>query len=248
MTSHTNKRKTVDAILAEPAVREILLGARRRDGGLKTLTDAAAEDRLRAEEEGRQPVTQPTLTKYLQRLATHVQDVPAAWNPAWGDLATAMSTLQRRAGRQSRPKSRGSKTVHTYPVYGKVQAGDWNGSDQHDGEQTGTYYTDLDLPARGEEPYALKVSGLSMTDNAATVEFPEGSFVLIDPATEPRPGDFVVAFDVTDQSTTFKKFARLPDGSNCLRPLNPAYPTLPLTEYHQILGVVAEAFLPLYRR
>lgn len=246
MNTRTNKRKTVAELLQEPAVRDILLEARRYDGELKTLTDVAAEDIARAAEEGRLPITQPTLTKYLNRLAADVLDVPEAWQPEWGDLAVALQTLHHRAGRQAKPKNRGSKTVHTYPVYGKVQAGGWNGSDQHDGVPTGTYYTELDLPDGDKDPFALRVEGLSMTNGAASTEFPEGSVVLVDPNLVPTRGDFVVAFDTTDQNTTLKQLKVLPDGTQYLAPLNPAFPTLHLNEYHQLLGVVVEAFKPLY--
>lgn len=245
-----NKRRDVLELLEIPAIQDALRGM--------PLVEAASADEARLAREverggpNRTLFSQPMLSKYIKRIrdALTKGDLKeeAVQERLGLDHTPPLLLLLNRTSRAADAR-RGTRGVHTYPVYGRLQAGDWNGSDQHDGEQVGTYYTDLDLPAKGDvEPFAMRVAGLSMTDNAAAVEFPEGSMVLIDPGTEPRVGDFVMAFDVTDQTTTFKRYARLPDGTECLKPLNPSYPVINLSAYHRIVGVVAEAFLPLYRR
>lgn len=150
---------------------------------------------------------------------------------------------------RKKPRSKSTK-VYTYPVYGKVQAGQWNHTDViHDEQDVGTYYTTRHLPSiEGVEPYALEVRGLSMTNERASVQFPEGSKVLVSPGRNNlRPGDFVVAFDEATQETTLKRYAVF-SGTPRLVPLNPDFPTLQLGESHRIAGVVIEAMLPLYER
>ncbi len=82
--------------------------------------------------------------------------------------------------------------------------------------------TDLDLSANA---FALKIKGDSMLP-----EFREGDVVIIDPAVQPRPGDFVVAKN-SENEATFKKYR--PRGVNEhgqqvfeLVPLNQDYETL----------------------
>lgn len=146
---------------------------------------------------------------------------------------------------------RGSKLVHLYPVYGKVQAGLFNGSDQLlPGDASEEFYysaTELEPGERGE-PYVLEIRGESMTDGAASVDFPEGTKALINPNVLPASGDFAVVFDARDSTTTIKKVVAR-EGEEWLVPLNPMFQPFRLDpEYHQYAGVVEEAMKPLYRR
>lgn len=177
-------------------------------------------------------------------LATWVQQV----RDTYGDEGLSRSFILRSAA-LTKKSSRGSTQVNTYPVYGAVKAGAFDSTlPTHDGEPTGSYYTTRFLKGGEEgEPFALTVEGLSMTDGSAAVEFPEGSKVLVNPNAEPHPGDYVVAMDIRDGSTTLKRFMRL-DSSLWLKPLNREYKPIEVTEYHRIIGVVEEAMLPLYER
>lgn len=153
--------------------------------------------------------------------------------------------------KKERDSGDATRTVRVYPIYGKVQAGMWNGSGQapHDDAEQGTFYTSREIKkVDGVEPYALKVDGESMTDNDGGRTFPSGSLVLVKPGCGAlRPGDFVVAFDLTTQETTFKRYG-VEDGRPRLYPLNPAYPALDVNENHTIAGIVVEAMRPLYSR
>lgn len=82
--------------------------------------------------------------------------------------------------------------------------------------------TDMDLSANA---FALKIRGESMAP-----DFREGDVILIDPAIEPLPGDFVVAKNGENEAT-FKRFR--PRGMNErginvieLVPVNPDYPSI----------------------
>jgi SOS-response transcriptional repressor LexA len=97
--------------------------------------------------------------------------------------------------------------------------------------------TDLDV---SEGAFGLRIKGDSMLD-----EFKEGEVVIIDPALEPLPGDFVVAKNTEDEAT-FKKYR--PRGTNDrgemvfeLVPLNDDYPTLHSERDHlRVIGVMVE--------
>lgn len=85
--------------------------------------------------------------------------------------------------------------------------------------------------------FALRVRGDSMTP-----DFPEGTVIIVDPAVSPKNGDYVVVrFNDTDEAT-FKKLV-IDGPTKVLRPLNPAYPTIQLSEDAQLAGVVVEANL-----
>lgn len=218
--------------------------------GRDTLTEIAKQDAARVEREkassaaegrewdGTPATTQPTLSRYMDRLAENLAEVSE-------QLGHVPRVLQDRASRLTK----GSKTVHTYPVYGKVRAGltGQTMTVEPSGEES-SYYTDRDLRA-GEagNPYALRVVGDSMTDGKASTQFPEGSVVLVNPNREPVSGDFVVAIDRTDGSTTFKRLRRM-GADTYLEPLNSAYQPLLFNDDLFVAGVVEEAMLPCYSR
>jgi len=179
-------------------------------------------------------VSQPIISKWVCRLrdegyADHLPPRLAAGKPR-----TTSATLADR---------------YRYTVYGKVQAGDWNGADKHDSTPVGVYHSYLKLSqGPGGEPFALLVSGDSMTDAAASATFPEGAYVLVNPNIEAVSGDFVVAMDTRDGATTFKKLQRNGD-KTVLVPLNPAFDPIPVdSPYIRITGVVVEAQMNLYSR
>ncbi|MGF6837019.1 SOS-response transcriptional repressor LexA [Paraburkholderia youngii] len=97
--------------------------------------------------------------------------------------------------------------------------------------------TDLEV---SEGTFGLRIKGDSMLD-----EFKEGDVVIVDPAVQPLPGDFVVAKN-TQEEATFKKYR--PRGSNErgdmvfeLVPLNDDYPTLHSERDHlRVIGVMVE--------
>ncbi|MGI4982987.1 MAG: LexA family protein [Janthinobacterium lividum] len=125
------------------------------------------------------------------------------------------------------------------PVISYVQAGKM--TEMRDPFSTGDVFdfllTDLDLP---ESAFCLVIRGESMSP-----EFHEGDRIVIDPELAPRPGDFVVAKNGS-QDATFKKYR--PRGVSLtgqevfeLAPLNDDYPTLRSdTEPLQIIGVMVE--------
>ncbi|WMD23329.1 XRE family transcriptional regulator [Achromobacter seleniivolatilans] len=102
--------------------------------------------------------------------------------------------------------------------------------------------TDLDL---SRNAFALRIKGLSMYSPMNEESFNEGDIVVIDPAVEPLPGDFVVAKN-GDHEATFKKYR--PRGVTErgemvfeLVPLNPDYPSVRSdVSAVQIIGTMVE--------
>ncbi|MBU9203094.1 S24 family peptidase [Burkholderia multivorans] len=97
--------------------------------------------------------------------------------------------------------------------------------------------TDLDV---SDGSFGLRIKGESMLP-----EFKEGDVVIIDPAIQPLPGDFVVAKN-TEEEATFKKYR--PRGTSDrgemvfeLVPLNDDFPILQSERDHlRVIGVMVE--------
>ncbi|MBN4665410.1 LexA family transcriptional regulator [Pandoraea nosoerga] len=97
--------------------------------------------------------------------------------------------------------------------------------------------TDLDL---SENAFALEIEGQSMEP-----EFKAGDRIIVDPALQPQPGDFVVAKNGREEAT-FKKYRPRGMGQGGrevfeLVPLNDDYPTINSEhEPARIIGVMVE--------
>lgn len=98
----------------------------------------------------------------------------------------------------------------------------------------------------GPNAFALEVKGDSMYDPATGKGFPEGAIIVVDPAVDPfdvpQPKRFVVARMNGTDETTFKQLVQ--DGAQLyLKPINPRYPILTVTEDMVICGVVRQMHL-----
>lgn len=122
------------------------------------------------------------------------------------------------------------------PVISCVQAGDWTpvADDHPPGNGFDYLTTDLKL---SDGAFALEITGDSMLP-----DFRPGDRVIIDPAVEPRPGDFVVAKLEAEPEATFKKYRLRAPGVVELAPLNDDYPTIIMDDAHpgRVIGVMVE--------
>jgi SOS-response transcriptional repressor LexA len=92
-----------------------------------------------------------------------------------------------------------------------------------------------------EGAFALRVRGDSMVAPDGT-GFPEGAIIIVDPGIEARNGDYVVVRFNNSDEATFKRL--VVDGPlKMLKPLNPSYPVIPVTEDARLAGVVVEVNL-----
>lgn len=93
--------------------------------------------------------------------------------------------------------------------------------------------------------YALIVKGDSMVSpHAGQVSFLPGSRVVIDPALEAQPGQYVVVRLPGTDDVTLKQLVR-DNGQLFLKPLNPQYTTMPFPEDGHVCGVVVNISLNL---
>lgn len=144
-------------------------------------------------------------------------------------MGTTVEALSAGAYLPGAPAAHGNVSpapigARSVPLISAIQAGMW--SEIVDNFQPGDadewLLTDLELSAGS---FALTIRGDSMLP-----EFNPGDRVIIDPAIEPHPGDFVAAKN-GEQEATFKKYR--PRGMDAngkmvfeLVPLNDDYPTL----------------------
>jgi len=89
--------------------------------------------------------------------------------------------------------------------------------------------------------YALKVVGDSMTNPAPGRSYPAGCIIFVDPEIECRTGDRVIARLSRTDEVTFKVLVE-DAGRQYLRPINPQYPVIAITEETHICGKVVGAF------
>jgi len=91
------------------------------------------------------------------------------------------------------------------------------------------------------ESFALMVLGDSMLP-----EFAEGEIIIIEPDGLAADGSFVLAR--CDDDWIFRQLARGPAGNWLLRPLNPAYPDIPIADLSAVRGVIIQKSRPGRRR
>ncbi|MFB2830305.1 LexA family protein [Aeromonas jandaei] len=126
------------------------------------------------------------------------------------------------------------------PILSYVQAGNWREMcEQASGVDGNTEFVLAGMDV-GKCAFGLWLRGNSMAPT-----FNEGDLVIIDPDESPRPGDFVIAKNGSEEAT-FKKYRPRgigPDGKEVfeLVPLNDDYPTLYSDRQRiEIIGVVIE--------
>ncbi len=126
------------------------------------------------------------------------------------------------------------------PILSYVQAGNWREMcEQATGFDGNVEYVtaSVDIGPRG--------FGLWLRGNSMTPQFNEGDLVIVDPDEQPRPGDFVVAKNGSEEAT-FKKYRPRGIDENGqevfeLVPLNDDYPPMHSDRQHiEIIGVMVE--------
>ena len=91
--------------------------------------------------------------------------------------------------------------------------------------------------------YALQVRGDSMTNFGPGRSYPAGCIIFVDPEAEANTGDRVIARVPRTNEATFKVLAE-DAGRIFLRPINPQYPIIDITEETHICGKVIGSFIP----
>ena len=164
----------------------------------------------------------------------------------WLEYGVLPKKQENDSGMHSPAKGHESNVHEVTRMFGKVpliswvQAGAWCEAnfETHDGE------TWLSCPvAISDSGYALKVQGDSMTNPGPGRSYPAGCIIFVDPEAETKTGDRVIARVPRTNEATFKVLVE-DAGRQFLRPINPQYPIIDITEETHICGKVVGTFLP----
>lgn len=128
------------------------------------------------------------------------------------------------------------------PLISWVQAGAW--CDSASNVESSQAESWLSCPVSiSKSGYALRVRGDSMTNPGPGRSYPAGCIIFVDPELKPATGDRVIASIPRTNEATFKVLVE-DAGVAYLRPINPQYPVLPITEETLICGKVVGSFIP----
>lgn len=157
-----------------------------------------------------------------------------------GQTATWLRTGKGKSieGANNVHKPAGAERFYRYPIISWVAAGGWSeavtpyppGSEQS--------YESTDYKSKGDA-FWLEVMGDSMTAPVG-LSIPQGMYILVDTGVEAANGSLIVAQLSDSDEATFKKLV-IDGGRRFLKPLNPAYPIIPINGDCHIVGVVTEA-------
>lgn len=123
------------------------------------------------------------------------------------------------------------------PLISWVQAGSW--MEIVDNYAPGDGEDFIPVPGSvGPHAFALRVSGDSMEP-----EFAPGDLIIVDPDKQASTGSYVVVRLESSEEATFKQLI-IDGGRKYLKPLNPRYPVIDVTQDATITGVVAYKYKP----
>lgn len=137
----------------------------------------------------------------------------------------------------------GPNITSSVPLISWIQAGAWQ--EIIDNLHPGDAEEWIDTTAKvSEQSFALRIKGDSMTNPHGSPSLPEGSLAIIDPNAHCDNGNIVVARLEDSMEATIKKLV-IDGGQRYLKPLNPAYPTIPINGNCHIIGRAVRVELDL---
>jgi len=130
----------------------------------------------------------------------------------------------------------------SFPVISWVSAGAWSEALEPYSINDIEEWCESDAHVEGDG-FWLRIKGDSMTAPTG-MSIPEGMMVLFDTGREAVHGSLVLAKLTDANEATFKKLV-FDGGDHFLKPLNPAYPLIPINGNCRIIGVAVEARLKI---
>ena len=128
------------------------------------------------------------------------------------------------------------------PLISWVQAGAWCEAISNFEPYQADSWLSCPVPI-SDSGYALKVLGDSMTNPGPGRSYPTGCIIFVDPEVDAHTGDRVIARVPRTNEVTFKVLVS-DAGRQFLRPINPQYPIIDITEETHICGKVVGSFIP----
>jgi SOS-response transcriptional repressor LexA len=128
------------------------------------------------------------------------------------------------------------------PLISWVQAGSWCEAICNIEVYDADSWLSCPVPI-SDHGYALKVQGDSMTNPGPGRSYPAGCIIFVDPEAETKTGDRVIARVPRTNEATFKILVE-DAGRQFLRPINPQYPIIDITEETHLCGKVVGSFIP----
>lgn len=135
-----------------------------------------------------------------------------------------------------------SESIGKVPLISWVQAGAWCDSTANIDIHSAENWLSCPVPI-SRSGYALRVRGDSMTNPGQGRSYPAGCIIFVDPEAETITGDRVVARISRTNEATFKVLVE-DAGEFYLKPINPQYPIIKITEETYICGKVIGSFIP----
>lgn len=129
------------------------------------------------------------------------------------------------------------------PIISQVQAGTWGTVDQKSilDDDISWQLTTMNV---GDDAFAMKVTGNSMTNPHGSPSIPAGSIVIVEPCNCPDSGKIVVATLNDSPEATIKKL-EIDGPQKFLIPLNPKYDPIPINGNCRIVGYVKQVIMDL---
>ncbi len=141
-----------------------------------------------------------------------------------------------------------SNTISPYslkriPIISQVQAGAWGGVDPQSSLDDDVEWQITTMNV-GDDAFAMKVTGNSMTNPHGSPSIPAGSIVIVEPCDCPDNGKIVVATLNDSPEATIKKL-EVDGPQKFLVPLNPKYDPIPINGNCRIVGYVKQVIMDL---
>ncbi|WP_334597260.1 LexA family protein [Pseudomonas alvandae] len=166
----------------------------------------------------------------------------------WLEYGVLPKDLKAQGAPDQLEVSDGSNVIGISQRFGKVpliswvQAGAWCEAIPNFEAYEADTWLSCPVPI-SNQGYALKVLGDSMTNPGPGRSYPTGCIIFVDPEAEAKTGDRVIARVPRTNEATFKILVE-DAGRQFLRPINPQYPIIDITEETHICGKVVGSFIP----
>ncbi len=156
-------------------------------------------------------------------------------DPEWLLLGTAWEVREKPSNYNNDNPSLQSSSNNQRPIITAVQASAWPSQ-----IKLSNHPEWLDSPIEtSRNAFWLTVIGDSMT-SVSGISIPEGYLILVEPNQNAKNGDLVVANTEGSNEVTFKKLV-IDAGQTYLKPLNPNYRPIEVSNKINIVGVVKQA-------